>query len=102
MKTAQKRSDALEKAVDVFDDKWTALLINELMKGSLPFCHLEKELVGISPRTLSARLDRLEANRIITRRLYCTRPPRYRYGLTKKGRDLDKVLKSMSAWGAKH
>lgn len=102
MRASQKKSDHIERALEVIGDKWTPLLLVELLDGASTFCGLEKDLEGISPRTLSQRLDRLESERIIKRLCYCQHPPRYKYELTKKGRELQKVLSAMSAWGAKH
>lgn len=97
-----KKSDHLEKTLDVIGDKWTALLIAELLQEPSYFCTLEKQLEGISPRTLSQRLDELEVKKIIKKRLYCEHPPRYRYSLTAKGEDLKKVINTMSIWGARY
>lgn len=102
MKAKLINSKKLRCAVDVFDDKWTALLVNELLGEPSTFCELECRLVGISPRTLSQRLDKLEAGGIVKKEKYCIRPPRYKYKLTKKGQDLQKILQAMLTWGAKH
>ncbi len=83
-------------------NKWTALLIMELAKGPTRFCILEDSLEGISPRTLSQRLDELETNSIITRKKFAEVPPRVEYKLTEKGKDLIPILKSMAVWGNKY
>ncbi len=95
-------SGSLQTTIDILGNRWTALIIDELTSGPSCFCDVEKKLPGISPRTLSQRLDRLQAEGIITRQLYNQRPPRYNYALTSKGRDLTPVVKAMSAWGAKY
>ncbi len=97
-----KKHGSLEATLGIMGDKWTPLLISRLSDDPLSFCKLEISLEGISPRTLSQRLDMLESHKIITKRCYCERPPRYKYELTKKGRELEKVLQSMSRWGAKY
>lgn len=98
------KSDAscLQNTVDVLGDKWTALIINELSAGPSCFCDVEKTLFGISPRTLSQRLDKLKAEGIIAKEMYEEHPPRYHYYLTTKGRELTSILDAMSTWGAKH
>jgi DNA-binding HxlR family transcriptional regulator len=68
-------------------DKWTALILLELSESESTFTQLETSLSGISPRTLSQRLDRLEHQEIIIKHQYCERPPRYRYQITKKARN---------------
>lgn len=102
MKTSSKNVNNLEHTVSVIGDKWTPLLINALADKAQSFCHLESSLEGISPRTLSARLDKLEVDKILKKSCYCEHPPRYQYSLTKKGQDLSRVLSSMTSWGAKY
>lgn len=101
-KHATKKCDALESALEVIGDKWTLPLIRSLRDQPLTFCNIEDALEGISPRTLSQRLDMLEAKKIISRKCYCEHPPRFKYELTKKGEGLQKVLDSMSRWGEKY
>lgn len=86
----------------ILGDKWTPLIVRTLTSCPACFSELEISLEGISPRTLSQRLDKLEAEQIIVKSLYCERPPRYRYELTPKGRDLESILQSMAVWGDKY
>jgi DNA-binding HxlR family transcriptional regulator len=59
-------------------------------------------LPGISPRTLSQRLDEMEHCRLITKKSFAEVPPRVQYTLTAKGKDLLPILKSMACWGEKY
>lgn len=106
MKTLQRplseKSSCIQAALEVVGDKWTGLLLRELTECPKTFGELEQMLVGISPRTLSQRLDKLETEYITTKVLYCARPPRYKYSLTQKGIDLKSVLSSMASWGEKY
>jgi len=86
----------------IIGNKWTALILRDLASGSKRFCELEKSVGSINPRTLSQRLDGLEAHGIITKQAFAEVPPRTEYTLTPKGADLIPVLEQMSAWGAKH
>ncbi len=95
-------TNCLQNTVDILGDKWTALIINQLARGPSCFCDVEKTLAGISPRTLSQRLDKLILEGVITKQLYKKRPPRYNYYLTPKGRELTTIIEAMSTWGAKH
>lgn len=83
-------------------DKWTPLLVMQLSGGAVRFSILQQEVCGISPRTLSQRLDDLERKELVTKRSYAEMPPRVEYALTQKGRDLIPILKSMAAWGDKY
>ncbi len=86
----------------VLGNKWTALILNELVLGSRRFTELERALDGISPRTLSQRLDDLEKHEIITKQNYAESPPRIEYTLTQKGHDFVPILRQMAAWGTKY
>ncbi len=89
-------------ALIVFGDKWTPLLVKQLSDGPKTFSALEKILPGISPRTLSQRLDKLIGIDIIGKQLYCAKPPRYQYYLTPKGADLQNILTAMAIWSEKY
>lgn len=86
----------------VIGDKWTPLIVMELTKGSSRFSLLEQALPGISPRTLSQRLDNLETEKIITKTSHPSVPPRVDYKLTRKGEDLLPIIRSMADWGSKY
>ena len=101
-KSLEDRPGCLQAALYIIGDKWSPLLLGQLMEGEKTFGELEMTLAGISPRTLSQRLDSLESEGIINKRQYCKHPPRYKYAPTKKGADLQLVLRQMADWGAKY
>lgn len=93
----------IKAALAIVGDKWSPLLLKALTEQpSLTFSALEAELAGISPRTLSQRLDALQASRVITKACYCQHPQRFTYSLTQKGSDLADVLKAMAEWSARY
>lgn len=92
----------IECALEIIGDKWTPLILRDLTVRPACFAQLERSLVGISPRTLSQRLDKLQEEKIIAKNLYCERPPRYQYELTSKGKELQAVLEKMADWGARY
>lgn len=92
----------IQNTLEIMGDKWTPLIIRDLSAGKTKFGDLEISLIGISPRTLSQRLEKLAKEHIIERRLYCEHPPRYTYELTQKGIELQEILVKMSDWGARH
>lgn len=101
----------IASAMEIIGNKWTALILRDLISGPKRFGELERSLasdytdrrgVGISPRTLSQRLDDLEAHGIVTRSTYAEVPPRCEYALTSKGEDLLPILKQMAVWGEKY
>jgi len=98
----ESKSGCIESAMEIIGSKWTALILRDLAASEQRFCELEKSVGKINPRTLSQRLDDLEAHGIITKQTFAEVPPRCEYALTDKGRDLIPVLKQMAAWGEKH
>lgn len=92
----------IASAMQIIGNKWTALILRDLFAGPKRFCELERSVGSINPRTLSQRLDDLEARGIITKESFAEVPPRTEYALTKKGEDLQPVLKQMAAWGNKY
>ena len=92
----------IASAMQIIGNKWTALILRDLFIGPRRFCELEKSVGSINPRTLSQRLDDLEAHGIITRQSFNEVPPRTEYTLTKKGKDLQPVLEQMATWGTKY
>lgn len=98
----EERPGCIQAALKVLGDKWTPLLLGHLVEHRKTFSELGTDLPGISPRTLSARLDNLETEGIIVRHKYCEHPPRYKYELTKKGKDLRVILEQMADWGQKY
>lgn len=89
-------------AMEIIGNKWTALILRDLMEGPKRFCELEKSVGNINPRTLSQRLDDLEGHGIVTKQTFAEVPPRIEYTLTAKGHDLLPILKQMAAWGDKY
>ena len=88
----------IARSLAVFGDRWTMLIVRELFLGTRRFDAFQAQ-TGMSSHLLSARLKRLEKDGIIERRLYQTRPRRYEYRLTTKGKDLHGIVVALRAWG---
>lgn len=87
-------------ALDVIGERWTILIIRELMPGPRRFTDLMDGLPGISTNLLSCRLKRLEEQGIIVRR---TLPPPAGstvYELTPVGLGLEDTLLELGRWGS--
>ncbi len=91
----------IAKTLDVIGDKWTIALIHHIFQGQNRFGELQRAMVGISPKTLTVRLRRLEQDGIITRKMFPEVPLHIEYYLTEKGRSLRKVIQAMDEWGEK-
>ncbi len=99
--TTQQRA-CVAMAAQIISAKWTPQLLFAMSNGVQRFCELQKEVGGINPRTLSARLDELEQAGIISKKAYAEVPPRIEYVLTDKGNDLFPILEQMVEWGSKY
>lgn len=90
------------RALDVVGDKWTLLIVRDLLDGPMRFVALQRSLPGISTEQLRSRLNMMVAVGLLTKTRYREVPPRVDYELTKKGRDLLPVIAAWSAWGLEH
>jgi DNA-binding HxlR family transcriptional regulator len=100
--SSTKTTSCVAQTTQIIGDKWTPLVVNALSDKTLRFCELQTKVNNLNPRTLSARLDRLEDNKIINKKVYAEVPPRVEYSLTNKGRDLLPILESMANWGDRY
>ncbi len=98
----EKRPGCIQACLGIVGDKWSPLLLGQLVDSPKTFGELELALAGISPRTLSARLEKLAHCDIVDKKLYCQHPPRYRYELTSKGHELQDILLAMGDWGNRY
>jgi DNA-binding HxlR family transcriptional regulator len=90
-------------ALDLFGDRWSMLIIRDVMNGVRRFDDLVARL-GISRATLTDRLRRLTANGILVTADYDDARGRVRteYRLSGRGWDLQLVLVALREWGDKH
>jgi len=97
-----KDPGCIQRTIDILGDKWTPLILRDLAVVDCKFCELERSLYPISPRTLSQRIDKLLLRGIISKYPYSDHPPRYKYRLTPKGKELKDILAKMERWGARY
>ena len=89
----------VHRAARVIDGKWTTLIVRDLLGGTRRFSELQRSLMPISPRLLTARLRLLEGEGVLTRTVHATVPPTTEYALTAHGRRLLAVIEAMAAFG---
>lgn len=87
------------RTAEIIGTKWTPLILRDLSKGRTRFGELQRSLIGISPKTLSERLKRLEEWDVVERTCFAEVPPRVEYTLTPKGEALLPIIESMRAFG---
>lgn len=97
-----QQSGCIKAAAQILGAKWTPQLLYAMCHASKRFGELQKEVEGVNPRTLSARLDELELQGIVRKKSFAEVPPRIEYSLTEKGKDLIPIFQLMAAWSKKH
>lgn len=88
-------------AFDVIGDRWAALIVRDLLLGSLRFGELAEGLPGIGTNTLAARLKDLEGSGVVRRQLLPLPDRGTVYELTRYGRELEPILMGLGRWGTK-
>ncbi len=88
--------------LDVLGDKWTLLVVRDIMRGKSRYAEFAESPEGIPTNILADRLKRLTAKGLVKARRYSLHPPRVEYALTAKGEDLRPVMRAMAEWGVRH
>ena len=91
----------LAYALDIVGERWTLLIVRELIPGPRRFTDLIEGLPGISTNLLSVRLKRLEQQGIICRRVLPPPAGSTVYELTPMGQALEKTLLELGKWGSR-
>lgn len=89
----------VEVTLLLLSNKWTILILRDLLTGTKRFGELKKSLSGVSQKVLTANLRSLEEKGIIEREVFPEVPPRVEYTLTDLGKTLEPIIDSMHAWG---
>ena len=89
-------------SLDLVGDRWTLLIVRDLLRGQTRFSQLRLSVEGIPPALLTNRLRLLESAGVVTRRQYSEHPPRYEYRLTSKGHGLGVVVGALATWSEKY
>jgi DNA-binding HxlR family transcriptional regulator len=90
------------RTLELVGDRWTLLIVRDLLPGTRRFQDLLASLPGIAPNMLSDRLKLMEDHRLVARRFYSEHPPRAEYELTPKGKELGVIVGALAAWGSRH
>ena len=88
------------RALETIGEKWSLLIVRDLLAGPRRFGDLRRSLTAITPKWLSARLRALEADGVVERDAPSPREVWYR--LTPKGQALAPVIDALLAWGIDH
>lgn len=86
------------KAMEILDERWTLLIVRELLLGSTRFNELRRGVPRMSPALLSKRLRALERAGVVRRD---DEGGRSSYSLTPSGQELKPVVDALGAWGVR-
>ena len=89
----------VETTLMLIGDKWKVLILRDLTDGTKRFGELKKSIGHVTQKVLTAQLRDMEAQGLLTRKVYAEVPPRVEYTLTPTGYSLKPILDSMVVWG---
>lgn len=86
-----------------FGDKWSMLVLVTLeANGIMRFNDIHKTIADVSQRMLTVTLRTLEADGLISRKVYAEVPPRVEYQLTETGHTLMPHIRNLVGWAVEH
>lgn len=102
-KRLNSRSDCgVETTLSVIGGLWKPLILYHLMSGKKRFMELSRLTPQATQRMLTLQLRELEADGVVTRRVFAEVPPRVEYAVTDFGRTLVPVLGALREWGERY
>jgi DNA-binding HxlR family transcriptional regulator len=94
---------SVEATLEVIGGKWKGVILYHLTtSGTLRFSELQRLKPDLSPRILTAQLRELEADGVVSRKVYAVVPPKVEYSLTDAGKSLKPLILAMQRWGDEH
>ena len=100
-KNIKKAHCAVDYAFQRIGGKYKGRILWVLRDGLLRYGELNRAIVGITPKMLTQTLKELEADELITRKVYSEVPPKVEYSLTETGKELIPFISQMRSWGEK-
>lgn len=91
-------------ALDVIRGRWKPSILLELKEGPKRYSEFRDaaSLSGITPQALTVQLRQLEADGVVSRKVYAEIPVRTEYRLTALGASLSGVMDQLEVWGTKY
>ncbi len=91
-----------QQVLELIANKWTALVIHALGRGTRRYSELQRQIGGVSQKMLTQTLRRLERDGLVERKVYPVVPPRVEYSLSPLGQTLIKPLRAICKWSEAH
>ncbi|MDQ3906685.1 MAG: helix-turn-helix transcriptional regulator [Actinomycetota bacterium] len=101
-KAAPRSPCPVANALDLVGDRWTLLILRDLLLGKSRYGQFLASPEGISTNLLADRLQRLEEAGLVTAVPYSQHPMRMDYRMTPAGQALRPVVDALAAWGLAH
>lgn len=102
LKTARRSNCAVACTLDIVGDRWTLLVVRDLLSGKQYFDEFLRSPEGIATNILSARLRALQEYGFIEKVPDPSDQRRFAYRLTGEGLHLRELLGYIAGWGHKH
>ncbi|WP_406066100.1 helix-turn-helix transcriptional regulator [Streptomyces sp. NBC_01077] len=90
------------QVLDHISGKWTILVVDALLAGTLRYTDLSRRIEGVSQKMLTQTLRGLEADGFVSRTVHPTVPPRVEYDLTELGHSLAEPITALRQWTEAH
>ena len=92
----------VETTLLMISDKWKALILRDLLNGTMRFGELRRSVGNVSQKVLTSNLRQMERDGLVHRKVYAEVPPRVEYSLTETGKSLRPVINAMRDWGVSY
>lgn len=90
----------VETTLALLSNKWKVLILRDLQRfGTMRFGALKRSVGDVSQKVLTANLRGMEADGLVSQKVYPEVPPRVEYSLTELGKSLKPVMDAMWRWG---
>ena len=96
---ACRRSVLSALTLSLIGGKWKALILWNLLEGTMRYSALRKAVPDATPKMLTQQLRELEADGLVSRTVWPVVPPRVDYALTPTGESIKPILTAMYRWG---
>lgn len=89
----------VEATLCVIGGRWKPVLVCHLLGGKKRFGELRRLVPNATERMITLQLRELEADGVVSRKVFAEVPPRVEYDVTDYGRSLEPILAAMQKWG---
>jgi DNA-binding HxlR family transcriptional regulator len=86
--------------MNLIGTKWKPLILFHLLECDLRSGILQKKIPGISNKMFTQTVRQLEKDGLIFREVFPVVPPKVEYRLSKRGKSLENILRSLDTWGS--